>query len=113
MTLGTELLDRRTTVGMLQLEWDGIHAETKFRLCVKWTSPCKLVGVRIQSTTGSRGVRVSRWRVDGAGKAMFHGHARLIPFSSFLFTSCTIRPRVQAVTNRAVQRERFENPSLS
>ena len=38
---------------------DGTHAETRFGLSVKRSSPFKSAGVSIQSTTGSRGVRIS------------------------------------------------------
>ena len=40
-------------------ERDGIRAETRFRLSPKRTSPFKSVGASVQSTAGSRGVRVS------------------------------------------------------
>ena len=37
----------------LCLKCDDIHAETKFRLSAKRTSPFKSVGASVQSTTGS------------------------------------------------------------
>ena len=40
-------------------ERDGTRAETKFRLSPKRTSPFKSVGTSVQSTAGSRGVRIS------------------------------------------------------
>ena len=40
-------------------ERDGTRAETRFRLSPKLTSPFKSVGASVQSTTGSRGVRIS------------------------------------------------------
>ena len=40
-------------------ERDGTRAETRFRLSPKRTSPFKSVGVSVQSTAGSRGVRIS------------------------------------------------------
>jgi len=40
-------------------ERDGTRAETRFRLSPKWTSPFKSVGASVQSTAGSRGVRIS------------------------------------------------------
>ena len=43
----------------LRLKCDGTRAETKFRLSAKRTSPFKSVGASVQSTTGSRGVRIS------------------------------------------------------
>ena len=39
-------------------ERDGIRAETRFRLSPKRTSPFKSVGASVQSTAGSRGVRI-------------------------------------------------------
>jgi hypothetical protein len=38
---------------------DGTRAETRFRLSAKRTSPFKSAGASVQSTTGSRGVRIS------------------------------------------------------
>ena len=40
-------------------ERDGTRAETRFRLSPKRTSPFKSVGALVQSTAGSRGVRIS------------------------------------------------------
>ena len=40
-------------------ERDGTRAENRFRLSPKRTSPFKPVGVSVQSTAGSRGVRIS------------------------------------------------------
>ena len=40
-------------------ERDGTRAETRFRLSQKWTSPFKSVRESVQSTAGSRGVRIS------------------------------------------------------
>jgi hypothetical protein len=42
-----------------RLKCDGTRAETRFRLSAKWTSPFKSAGASVQSTTGSRGVRIS------------------------------------------------------
>jgi hypothetical protein len=39
------------------LKRDGTHAETRFRLSPKRTSPFKSAGASVQSTAGSRGVR--------------------------------------------------------
>jgi len=44
--------------GTGQLKCDGTRAETRFRLSAKRTSPFKSAGASVQSTTGSRGVRV-------------------------------------------------------
>ena len=45
--------------GIARAESDGTRAETRFRLSLKRTSPFKSVGVSVQSTAGSRGVRIS------------------------------------------------------
>jgi len=45
--------------GIARSKRDGTRAETRFGLSAKRTSPFKLVGVSVQSTAGSRGVRIS------------------------------------------------------
>ena len=40
-------------------ERDGTRAEIRFLLSAKGTSPFKSVGASVQSTAGSRGVRIS------------------------------------------------------
>jgi len=52
----------------LRLKCDGTRAETRFRLSPKRTSPFKLAGASVQSTAGSRGVRIS---VSNVGYTMF------------------------------------------
>ena len=42
----------------LRLKRDGTRAETGFRLSAKRTSPFKSAGASVQSTAGSRGVRM-------------------------------------------------------
>jgi len=42
---------------------DGTRAETRFGLSAKRTIPFKSAGVSVQSTTGSRGVRISGQRL--------------------------------------------------
>ena len=44
----------------LRLKCDGTRAETRFRLSAKRTSPFKSAGASVQSSTGSRGLRISR-----------------------------------------------------
>ena len=46
-------------IGIALAERDGTGAETRFRLSPKGTSPFKSVGASVQSTAGSRGVRIS------------------------------------------------------
>jgi len=45
--------------GRGQLKCDGSRAEIRFRLSVKRTSPFKSARASVQSTTSSRGVRIS------------------------------------------------------
>ena len=49
----------RNKYRIARAERDGTRAETRFRLSLKRTSPFKSVGVSVQSTAGSRGVRIS------------------------------------------------------
>ena len=62
-----------TTGGRDQLKRDGTRAETRFRLSAKRTSPFKSAGASVQSTTGSRGVRISG---SNAGYTMFRGSVK-------------------------------------
>jgi hypothetical protein len=48
-----------TRCSRLRLKCDGTRTETRFRLSEKRTSPFKSAGASVQSTTGSRGVRIS------------------------------------------------------
>jgi hypothetical protein len=57
----------------LRLKCDGTRAETRFHLSAKRTSPFKLAGVSVQSTTGSRGVHISGSNV---GHNMFRGSVK-------------------------------------
>jgi hypothetical protein len=56
-----------------QLKCDGTRAETRFPLSVKWTGPFKSAGASVQSTTGSRCVRISG---SNAGYTMFRGSVK-------------------------------------
>jgi hypothetical protein len=60
----------RTTCCRLRLKCDGTRAETIFCLLAKRTSPFKSAGASVQSTTGSRGVRMSGSNV---GYTVFRG----------------------------------------
>jgi hypothetical protein len=57
----------------LRLKCDGTRAETRFRLSAKQTSPFRSAGASFQSTTGSRGVRISGSNV---GYTMFRGSVK-------------------------------------
>ena len=56
-----------------KLKCDGTRAETRFRLSAKGTSPFKWAGASVQSTTGSRGVRISG---SNAVYTMFRGSVK-------------------------------------
>jgi hypothetical protein len=56
-----------------QLKCDGTHAETRFRLSAKRASPFKSAEASVQSTTGSRGVRISG---SNAGYTTFRGSVK-------------------------------------
>ena len=56
-------------------EPDGTRAETRFRLSPKRTSPFKSAGESVQSTAGSRGVRIS---VSNAGYSTSRGRVRVL-----------------------------------
>jgi hypothetical protein len=59
--------------GRLRLKFDGTRAETRFRLSAKRMSPFKSAGASVQSTTGSRDVRISG---SNAGYTMFGGSVK-------------------------------------
>jgi hypothetical protein len=58
---------------LLRLKCDGTRAETRFRFSTKRTGPFKSAGASVQSTTGSRGVRISG---SNAGYTMFRGSVK-------------------------------------
>ena len=78
-------------VSRLRLKCDGTRAETRYRLSAKRTSPFKSAGASVQSTTGSRGVRISGSNV---GYNMFRGSVKGTvyplhsPYSSLLPHPC-------------------------
>jgi hypothetical protein len=57
----------------LYLKCDGTRAETRFCLSAKRTSPFKSAGASVQSTAGSRGVRISG---SDAGYTIFRGSVK-------------------------------------
>jgi len=71
-----EWMDVTNTAGVLgRLRWkcNGTHAETRFRLPAKRTSPFKSAGASVQSTTVSRVVRISG---SNAGYTVFRGSVK-------------------------------------
>jgi hypothetical protein len=65
------------------LKCDGTRAEIRFRLSAKRTSPFKSAGASVQSTTGSRGVRIS-----GSNAMKSTGYPLHSPFSPSLPLPC-------------------------
>ena len=63
--------------GSGQMKCDGTWAETRFRLSTKRTSPFKSAGASVQSTTDSRGVRISDSNAD---YTMFRGSVKSIGY---------------------------------
>jgi hypothetical protein len=59
--------------GRLRLKCDGTRAENRFRLSAKRTSTSQSAGTSVQSTTGSRGVRISG---SNAGYTMFRASVK-------------------------------------
>jgi hypothetical protein len=72
-------------------EREGTRAETRIGLSAKRTSPFKSAGGSVQSTTGSRGVRISR-----------QDYWLPTPFASFSFTSPPMRHRVPSHSDSAL-----------
>ena len=74
-------------------EREGTRAETRIGLSVKLTSPFKSAGGSVQSTTGSRGVRISRqdyWLPTSFASFPFTSPTRASPCAvSFRFSSTT------------------------
>ena len=93
----------RTNCWRARFKCDGTHAETRFGLSAKWSSPFKLAVGSVQSTTGSRGVRI---RGSNAGYSMFWGRVQdywlPTPLTCSPFTSPTMRHRVPSGFNWAL-----------
>ena len=94
--------------GRLRLKCDGTRAETRFRLSAKRTSPFKPTGASVQSTTGSRGVRISG---NNAGYTMFRGsvkstgyplHSPVSPSLTLPGSPCAITFQLDFTTQRIV-----------
>ena len=92
---GNPFLHHRIPVRCVQLRFkcDCTRAETRFRLSAKRTSPFKSAGASVQSTTGSRVVRISG---SNAVYTMFRGSVKSIdyplhsPVSTSLPKPCVI-----------------------
>jgi len=70
-------------LGRGQLKCDGTHThtQTRFHLSAKQTSPFKSAGASVQSTAGSRGVRISG---SNAGYNMFRGNVKSTGYPLYL-----------------------------
>ena len=92
--------------GRARLKCDGTRAETRFGLSAKRTSSFKLARGSVQSTTGSRGVRISGSNGSNAGYTMFWGRVQdywlPTPLACSPFTSPTVRHRVPSGFNWAL-----------
>jgi len=87
----------------LRLKCDSTRAETRFCLSAKRTSPFKSAGASVQSTTGSRGVRISGTNGSNAGYIMFRGRVQDCwlpsPLACFPFIFPPVRHRVPSRFN--------------
>ena len=88
----------------LRLKCDGTRSETRLRLSTKRRSPFKSAGVSVQSTAGSRVVRISG---SNAGYAMFRGSVKgtVYPLHSLIspslpFPCVTVCHHVSAALHR-------------
>jgi hypothetical protein len=73
MYINNMMTKRYVYLRRLLLKCDGTRAETRFRLSAQRTSPFKSARASVQSTTGSRGVRISG---SNAGYNMFRGSVK-------------------------------------
>jgi hypothetical protein len=71
--LGWQVYKIKVCCGTKRLKCNGTHRETRIRLSAKRTSPFKSAGASVQSTTGSRVVRISD---SNAGNTMFRGSVK-------------------------------------
>ena len=97
------------TPSIARAERDGTRAETRFRLSLKRTSPFKSVGVSLQSTAGSRGVRIS---LSNAGYTTFGGGVRVLATHSirqFPLPSRALPCAIRFRTSSTIQRDK-SNP---
>ena len=90
---------QRTAAGIARAERDGTRAETRFRLSPKRKSPFKSEGASVQSTAGSRGVRISGSNTDKPRSEGVCEYWLPTPFASFPFASPPVRHRVPSHFN--------------
>ena len=85
------------SISRLSWKCDGTRAETRHRLSAKRTSPFKSTGASVQSTTGSRGVRISG---SNAGYTMFGGSVKGTSYSIRQFPPSLPQPVRHCVPSR-------------
>jgi len=97
--------------GRLRLKCDGTRAENRFLLSAERTSPFKSAGASVQSTAGSRGVRI---RGSNDGCTTFRGRVKGTgyPLHS-LFSSSLPLPCVTVCHHISIGLYRFVNPHAS
>ena len=94
------------------MKCDGTRAETRFRLSAKRLNPFKSAGASVQSTTGSRGVRISGSNAGYTKLGGSEGYWLPTPFASFPFTSPPVRHRVPSHFNWTLRLRVPLNPTL-
>ena len=100
------LISEKTAGGRLRLKRDGTRAETRFRLSRTRTSPFKWTGASVQSTAGSRGVRIS---VSNAGCTTFRGSVRVFATHSIRQFPLHLPTRTSPC---AIRFQRHSTPSI-
>jgi len=93
---------RNEWVCIARFKRDDTRAETRFRLSPKRTSPFQSAGVSVQSTAGSRGVRISG---SNAGYTKLRGSVEYwlpTPFARFHFTYPPVRHCVPSGFKRTI-----------
>ena len=106
ITSGSQINDKHT-VGptvtfdvILRAERDDKRAESRLRLSPKRTSPFKSVGALVQSTAGSRGVRIS---LSNSGYTTFGGGVRVPTTHSICQFPLHFPSRVPPSSERAIR----------
>ena len=91
------LLLSNLNIFIAHAERDGTRAETRFLLSPKRTSPFKSVGASVQSTAGSRGVRIS---FSNAGYTTLGGGVRVLATHSIRQFPLQFPSRVSSCATR-------------
>jgi len=87
-------------VERLRLKCDGTRAETRCRLSTKRTSPFKSAEASVQSTTGSRGVRISGnnvWYTTFRGSVKSTGYSLHSPVSPSRASPCVVTFQLDSI----------------